>query len=359
MDCSGNWTLLPAQRPASQELLDTAAHYGIDLDAAEPGMCFHEHFVAAQFEEVADQVLVSEAYEVIEVVDAQYRWVEKEVLVSEASTRLEEIPAVYETITEEVVDVPAHTVWKKGTGPIQKIDEATGEIMCLVEIPATYKTVTREVLVSPATTREIVIPAVYETVSVRELVSEAGEVRTTVPAEYRDVMVTQKVADPTFVWHEIHDPTMSVDTRTGNKICLTEQPAQYQTVTRQVVDVPAQTIETVVPAEYRTVEVQKVVTAAQERVIEIPEEYETVELRVVDSEGFMEWRSILCETNMDVATITDIQQALLNRGYNPGEIDGVIGVDTMGAVNRFQVDNDLPVDEYLNIETIEALGVSI
>ena len=69
-------------------------------------------------------------------------------------------------------------VWKKGTGPIQRIDESTGEIMCLVEVPATYKTISKEVLVSPATTRTVEIPAVYKTVSVRQEVSAASESRT-------------------------------------------------------------------------------------------------------------------------------------------------------------------------------------
>ena len=53
-----------------------------------------------------------------------------------ASTRLETVPAQYETVTEEVLVRPAYTTWKKGTGPIQRIDQATGEIMCLVEVPA-------------------------------------------------------------------------------------------------------------------------------------------------------------------------------------------------------------------------------
>jgi len=272
----------------------------------------------------------------LKVEEAQYRWIEKEVLVSEASSRLEEVSAVYETVSEQVVDVPAHTVWKKGTGPIQRIDEATGEIMCLVEIPATYKTVTKEVLASPARTVEVEIPAVYETVRVRELVSNPQEVRTTVPAEYRNVAITKKVSDPTFVWHEVSDKTMSSESRTGNQICLTEEAPRYETVNTTVVDVAARSYE-----------------------VEIPAIYETLTLREVDDAGFMEWRSILCETNMNVSTISGIQRALATKGYNPGAIDGVIGAETIQAVNAFQNDNDLPIDEYINMETIEALGVEL
>jgi len=75
----------------------------------------------------------------------------------------------------------------------------------------------------------------------------------------------------------------------------------------------------------------------------------------------MSWRSILCDTNMTTSRIADIQRALISAGYDIGstKVDGVIGSDTIRAVNAFQRDNNLPVDKYLNIETVEALGVSV
>ncbi|MDO6563880.1 peptidoglycan-binding domain-containing protein [Amphritea sp. 1_MG-2023] len=345
--------------PASQNLLAAAASHGIDLDAAKPGMCFHEHYVPAEFEQVKETVLTREAYEKVSVVPAKYRWVEKRVMVKEASSRIQEIPAQYKTMTEQVVDVPAHTVWKKGTGPIQKIDQATGEIMCLVDIPATYKTVSREVLVTPASTRTIEIPAEYKTVKVQELVSEAREQRMAVPAEYSDVALTKKVHDYEFDWHEVHDMTHPSSTRTGNKICLTETPAQYKTVERTVVVQPAGFKRMDIPEKYETVEVTKLAVAAQEKRFEIPAEYRTVTLSKLDKEGYMEWRSILCDTNMTTTNISHIQKALLDDGFDPGRIDGVIGRKTMSAVNDFQRANDLPVDEYINMETVKALGIRL
>ena len=56
--------------------------------------------------------------------------------------------------------------------------------------------------------------------------------------------------------------------------------------------------------------------------------------------------------------ITSIQTALQRAGHNPGPIDGVIGADTMRAVNAYQRQKGLPVDEYLNIATVRSLGVS-
>ena len=50
------------------------------------------------------------------------------------------------------------------------------------------------------------------------------------------------------------------------------------------------------------------------------------------TEGHMECRRILCETNVDANTIARIQQALLTSGHNPGPIDGVLGWKTQAAV---------------------------
>lgn len=345
--------------PASHELLTAAKNGGIDLDGATPGMCYHEHYMPAKYEYEDETVLVKGAYETVSVSKPEYRMVEKQVLVKEASKVLKTVPAQYSTETEQLIDVAAHTIWKKGTGPIQKIDEATGEIMCLVEVPATYKTVSRRVLASPAMTQEIDVPAVYKTVQVRELVSGAQETRNEVPAAYDTVKVKKQVSDVAFVWHEVHNKEHPAATRTGNKICLTEKAAVYETVTPTVVDTPASSHRVEIPAVYKTVEVSKLVSQAQEVREEIPAEYNTVVSQELETEGFMEWRSILCKTNMTASTVADIQRALMQREYNPGVIDGVIGLDTIGAMNAFQRDNSLPVDKYINMETVKALGVDL
>lgn len=351
-------SLAKGAAPASDELLAAAKAHGIDLDEAKPGMCFHEHFIPAKFTTEDQQVLVSEGDSKVGVTDAKYRWAEKKVLVKEASFRMEEVPATYKWEEERIVDKPAHTIWKKGAGPIQKIDESTGEIMCLVEVPATYKTIRRKVVDTPAGTRRIEIPAEYKTVKVRELVEDAAASATEIPPQYKTVKVSKKVADASFAWHEVHNLEHPRSTRTGQQICLVEKPAQYKEVSRRVVKSPATTHKVDIPAKYETLKVRKLVAEAEEKRIKIPAEYQTVTTRELDSEGHMEWRSILCETNMTQARITEIQQALKDAGYNPGPIDGAVGHETMSAVNAFQRDKGLPVDKYLNLATLEALGVS-
>ena len=72
----------------------------------------------------------------------------------------------------------------------------------------------------------------------------------------------------------------------------------------------------------------------------------------------MQWRPVLCETNMSGTKITDIQRALKKAGHDPGTIDGVIGKQTMVAVEAFQRKNGLPRGG-LTIETLQKLGVKI
>jgi hypothetical protein len=93
--------------------------------------------------------------------------------------------------------------------------------------------------------------------------------------------------------------------------------------------------------------------------IEIPAEYETVTKRVLAKKGgFTEWREILCPDLVTSYTISQIQRALLDRGYDvgPAGVDNVLGRDTKAALAKFQKDNGLPVGN-LNFETLKALGV--
>ncbi|MCB1751997.1 MAG: hypothetical protein KDI74_09760 [Gammaproteobacteria bacterium] len=62
-------------------------------------------------------------------------------------------------MTEKVLVKPAYTTWKSGRGRIERVDNASGEIMCPVEVPAEYRTVTKRVMKSGPSTRKETIPA--------------------------------------------------------------------------------------------------------------------------------------------------------------------------------------------------------
>jgi len=216
---------------------------------AKPGECYTRVWMEPQYKSTNERQLMSEASERIEVIPAKYQTGTKRIMVQEASTKLVTVPATYKTVTERVmvrpaserlqtipatyetkttrvIDKPAHTVWKKGAGPIQRISSSTGEIMCLVEVPATYKTISKRVIKTPATTRsvsspaeyktvtrrvvdreayskETVIPAKYSTVKVTELVTPAQERRIAIPAKYQTVTKRELVVDGEMQWREI------------------------------------------------------------------------------------------------------------------------------------------------------------
>ena len=97
---------------------------------------------------------------------------------------------------------------------------------------------------------------------------------------------------------------------------------------------------------------------ASTREIEVPAQMDTLTREVKVADATTDWRSILCETNATTDKLKQIQQALATAGHDPGPIDGVVRAQTMNAVNAYQRAKGLPVDAYLNLETVKSLGVS-
>jgi hypothetical protein len=169
---------------------------------AKPGECYASFFVPPRCETVTEQVMTRAASERAETIPAKYEVFEERVMVQPASKRTDEVPAEYRTVEEKVLVEPARTEWRPGRGAVERMDSATGKIMCLVEIPAQYKTVQKQVLVKPAATREVEIPAQYEMQKVTKMTAPAQENRIQIPAEYKTVTKIQKVADGYTEWRK-------------------------------------------------------------------------------------------------------------------------------------------------------------
>lgn len=339
-------------------MLSMAKAGGADLDNARPGQCFDEHYKPATYKTVTERVLVSEASEEIKLIPAKYEWVEQRVMVAPAAKKLLEVPAVYETVSERVMVEDAKTMWKKGRGSIEKIDNASGEIMCLVEVPAVFKTLSKRVLKSAPQTRVVEEPARYETIRVRKLVSDASEKRVVVPAKYKEVTKQVLATEAAHMWHDSAGSGLSFGRHTGNKICLNATPAKMATVTKRVVKTPASVKRVEIPAKYQSKKVKRLVAEAQEIRTPIPAQTKTVSKRVKVTEPRMEWRPVLCETNMNGEMVQRVQRALSSAGYSPGPIDGVLGYQTMTAVKRFQSARGLATGG-LTYDTLDKLGVRV
>ena len=113
------------------------------------------------------------------------------------------IPATYDTITEKVLVKPATTKWEKGRGLVEKVDNFTGEIMCLKAYPAEYKTITKQVLKTPASVTKVQVPAEYQTIKVRKLIAPASEKRIPIPAQYQTVTKTVLKSQGLMAWKSV------------------------------------------------------------------------------------------------------------------------------------------------------------
>jgi hypothetical protein len=112
----------------------------------------------------------------------------------------------------------------------------------------------------------------------------------------------------------------------------------------------------VFPAEYKTVAVTKPIEVPKGE--NLPVLYQTVTEKVKVTDEQMRWEEVLCEDRMTSCRVSEIQRALYRGGYNPGPIDGIIGQQTMRAVNDFQKDYNLTVANQLTIETVRALDAN-
>ena len=201
-----------------------------------PGKCYARVWEDPKYGTVSEQVLRREAGERIEIIPAKYEMVEEQVLVREAYTRAEVVPPQYETVTEKIMVKPAFTRWKKGRGLIEKVNNFTGEIMCLEEVPAEYKTVTKQVLRSSGTTNMVQVPAEYKTVKRKKLVTPAEEKRIPIPAEYDTVTKTVLESDGRMAWREV--------------MCETNAPPALQAKARSVKAIHAQSKTAVAPEKH-------------------------------------------------------------------------------------------------------------
>jgi len=151
--------------------------------------------IPAKYAYVDKEVVVRDSYEKTVVIPAKYKIVNEKVVVKEEERVLQTIPTVYKTVKQKILVKPETYGWRKGSGPIQKVDNSTGEILCYTKIPAVYKTVSERVVVKEASVREQVIPARYKNVDKRVLVAPEKIIKKVVPRQTK-VVSARKLIHP-------------------------------------------------------------------------------------------------------------------------------------------------------------------
>jgi hypothetical protein len=321
---------------------------------ARPGQCFARLLTTPKKELTEEKVLVAEERSESRTIAAEYAMVSEKVMTSPEKTVARTVPAKTRQISEKVIDQP---------------ESFRDEV-----IAAKYQTVTERVLVSAErdvwtvddgikTGAALITPQTHEpmpyradgtltwpgknaaTTRVSETTSEYLTVGSgqpvyclkKVPAEYRDVQKKVEVSPARTVRHTI--------------------PATYKMVTRTVVDEPERIIHETVPAVYEMRSVRKEIKPARTETRIIPAIYKTEMRAHFTSEPQPVWREVLCERNTTPSTVSAIQKALKSRGYNVGVVDGVLGQQTVRAMQAFSADNGLPQGQ-ISLEAVKLLGVS-
>jgi hypothetical protein len=64
-------------------------------------------------------------------------------------------------------------------------------------------------------------------------------------------------------------------------------------------------------------------------------------------------------SNLEKEKKKDIEQALQDKGFEPGSVDGVIDSQTQSAISQFQRDNNLPATGMVDQQTAKQLGVEM
>jgi len=344
--------------PVNPIILSAIQASGVALDQAQPGDCYKEYYQPIQFVKVTEEIMVKAETNQTKVLPPQFEDINKSVVIKPASKEIVEVPAVYEEVEEKVLVEPERTVWKKGQNPAQKVSGATGEIMCLVTMPAKYKTIKKRILKSPATTKEIEVPEETKVIAAKKLLTDTQLEKIPVPAEYITVTKEQIETNATFTWVSADEEMDESWRYTGHQICLTQTPEKTKTIVKTVLDTPESILEEVVPPVTKAVKVQKL--AAEAKVVKLPveAEYKMMKKRKKLSDAHMEWKRILCQTNMTKEIISKLQTALNEKGYNAGEADGILGRGTRRALDQFQRDNALATGG-ITYETLKALGISL
>ena len=181
------------------------------LPPARPGECFALVRVPAQYRERQQVSQRAPASESLVTSPRRYAVGSETYVQREAYEQTELTPAGsgggYEQLSEQVLERPARLVWRRGSGPVQRIDQATGDIYCLVEEPAVYRTLSRPVQKSPSGLRRVVVPEQLGSRPAARLIDPGSVERVSVPAQLESRWERELVTPERYEWRSVLCPT--------------------------------------------------------------------------------------------------------------------------------------------------------
>ena len=223
--------------------------------------------------------------------------------------------------------------------------------------PPTYREVTERVLVRPEVTRLTVVPPVYEERQKTVVVEEA---RTTLePCRTAGTRYAASTGVMAFCARETPAKVEVIKTQemvTPETTRVEFEPAEYTTVTRWVLDQPARAVEVVLAPEVKTLPLQEVVTPEQTHQAVVPAVTTARNVTRFEGEAKIVSRQAVCDAEITPHLVKELQRYLVQRGYQAGRVDGLLGKQTIAALTEYQAANGLAVGA-LTFESLKHLGI--
>lgn len=255
---------------------------------ANPGECYAQVKVPAQYSTGSQSVITAEGFTGVEVREAQFQTRTETVLTKEASTRYVVRQPSYSSVRERILTRPAHDVLSVSAPQFSTVTET-------LQTSAPHLVWKRG---NPA-----------ELQRQGYVIHSTADGRLRAPAQsggyqggsYANTQSGGSSCGPLCeIWCLVEEPGTSVTTSrralvAPPRVVRTPVPPEYKTITKQVVSDPGGVQEIPVPAEYSSVEVQDLVRHAETYEVSVPPIMGQVATKNLVSPERYEWRRVLCE----------------------------------------------------------------
>ncbi len=274
------------------------------------------------------------------------------------------MPSIYDTITDKVEVRAGYTYLKR--------------------IPPVYDTIVQKILVRPGYTRYQVVEPLFdikvEKVKVHDQDTELKPGLVSKPRVFADQVETipvrkiwtktkkrkncrSRIPENCLDWEVKELPSQRLEvtrevpsTILGGQANVTDIPEKFVTIQKKVLKREASVKEVNILPEYRTVRQLKIKTPARYEEVKVPPAYKEIKrIRIITEGGTIEPQEVVCEDDYG-SYVLPIQLKLQERGYQVGELDGVLGRKTKAALIQYQIDHNLPIGQ-LDFATIKKLGL--
>lgn len=255
---------------------------------ANPGECYAQVRIPAQYESGSETVVTSEGYSKLEVTDPQFQSRREGVMTKEASTRYVVRQPSYRTVSERVLTRPAH----------ERLSVSQPQ----------FSTVTEELQTSGS-------HLVWKRGNPGELQRQGYIIHSTADGRFTgstqgsqyqggSYATTQNGGDRCGpgceIWCLVEEPGTSVTTTrrvmsAPARITRTPVAPEYVTIRKEIVTDHGGVEEIPVPAEWASVEIHDLVRPAEAYEVNVPAEMGQVETKNLVSPERYEWRRVLCQ----------------------------------------------------------------